>query len=63
VNIPDEILDELEYAIENLDGFGEAELRITYHDGRPRYVITSAKSIFLDPKNGKRKITSGQDGQ
>jgi hypothetical protein len=45
--IPDEILAELEKTMNALGGFGEVELRITFHDGKARFVIASAKSIIL----------------
>ena len=45
MKLPESILSQFEKVVDDLNGFGAAALAISLHDGRPRFVISSEKSI------------------
>jgi hypothetical protein len=57
MKIPESILWDLEKIIDNLDGFGTAELSVVLHDHRPRFVLKTEKSVIPG------KPTSGSEGE
>ena len=45
MKIPESILTEFQKAIDDLNGFGAATLSLALHDNRPRFILSTEKSI------------------
>ena len=46
MKLPPEILSEFEKIIDDLQGFGSAKITVVLHDGKPRYVLSSERSLI-----------------
>ena len=45
MKIPEEILSEFENDIDRLKGFGAVKLTVCLHDNKPRFILSSDKSV------------------
>ena len=60
MKIPEDILAEFENDIDRLKGFGTVRLTVSLHDNRPRFILSSDKSMVPGKQSsGAREGANG----